>query len=648
MQSWRSFCPLFLVPVILVTAAETSPTGYPSSCPLAKPVHGSLGSCPNPLPSGQFCVAHCNPGFEANGVFGCDSGALSSFGFCTGFCTASEALTCKLETPPPNGAMGKCAFACKGGVLVMSATCVGLDEYLKQGQDQGAILFSVDPDAATAALPILSPPPQPDLSKASLPLLSPPQSTPASDVSKPDVAKTSLPVCSGCPCRCWSWRSNSGAGDVSVPVLSALPSPATAGAGDVSVPVLSSLPAPANHGAGGVSVPNGAALLPGPVPPPLPAATLPPPPPPPALSPRPPAAAEAEGERDKDKGGDQPGNKYIKHDQYHKDKAGKQYIGHYLYHLAHSSLDEGDKDESSLDDDRDSDEDSSGDGKDRNSRRDHDYRNLHSSRDDDDTNKRNRYDHEDDVQSNGYDHEDDVHSNGQDRHDTVDDDSDNSWDIDSDIDSAVDRPLRHKDMVMDGGKKKEPGWLWTIKKEQLGRRRLPSRTNSWTISYWKEFAVLQHGCSGDTISRESLFCTTDALACADGSYVGRDVDNNCDFFPCKDTILDEKKNSWGGKATYTKSIMDNSWRGKAAYTKTSSWPLTQPVYKSYGSPSWGRRASYKSTVYQPATTGSWGGYSKSWARYRSTSSWGQRGTYHSYTPRTSRSWGTFRYGRWGL
>lgn len=33
-------------------------------------------------------------------------------------------------------------------------------------------------------------------------------------------------------------------------------------------------------------------------------------------------------------------------------------------------------------------------------------------------------------------------------------------------------------------------------------------------------------------SSEMIFCTMDAKVCPDGSFVGRDGENNCDFFPC--------------------------------------------------------------------------------------------------------------------
>ncbi len=32
--------------------------------------------------------------------------------------------------------------------------------------------------------------------------------------------------------------------------------------------------------------------------------------------------------------------------------------------------------------------------------------------------------------------------------------------------------------------------------------------------------------------KEIIFCTADAKVCPDGSYVGRDSNNNCEFKPC--------------------------------------------------------------------------------------------------------------------
>ncbi len=31
-----------------------------------------------------------------------------------------------------------------------------------------------------------------------------------------------------------------------------------------------------------------------------------------------------------------------------------------------------------------------------------------------------------------------------------------------------------------------------------------------------------------------VFCTQEAKLCPDGTYVGRDSNNNCEFFPCPD------------------------------------------------------------------------------------------------------------------
>jgi hypothetical protein len=34
------------------------------------------------------------------------------------------------------------------------------------------------------------------------------------------------------------------------------------------------------------------------------------------------------------------------------------------------------------------------------------------------------------------------------------------------------------------------------------------------------------------VQNEPVACTADAMQCPDGSYVGRDSFNNCEFFPC--------------------------------------------------------------------------------------------------------------------
>jgi len=37
--------------------------------------------------------------------------------------------------------------------------------------------------------------------------------------------------------------------------------------------------------------------------------------------------------------------------------------------------------------------------------------------------------------------------------------------------------------------------------------------------------------NGDDNS-DDVFCTADVKECPDGSYVGRDSDNNCEFYEC--------------------------------------------------------------------------------------------------------------------
>lgn len=45
-------------------------------------------------------------------------------------------------------------------------------------------------------------------------------------------------------------------------------------------------------------------------------------------------------------------------------------------------------------------------------------------------------------------------------------------------------------------------------------------------------AVLLSACATSNADEEPVFCTADAKLCPDGSYVGRDSANNCEFFEC--------------------------------------------------------------------------------------------------------------------
>ncbi len=52
------------------------------------------------------------------------------------------------------------------------------------------------------------------------------------------------------------------------------------------------------------------------------------------------------------------------------------------------------------------------------------------------------------------------------------------------------------------------------------------------------------------LENETVFCTMDAKMCSDGSYVGRDAENNCEFFPCpngEELEDDENENSCNNK-----------------------------------------------------------------------------------------------------
>lgn len=45
---------------------------------------------------------------------------------------------------------------------------------------------------------------------------------------------------------------------------------------------------------------------------------------------------------------------------------------------------------------------------------------------------------------------------------------------------------------------------------------------------------------GNSEQEEAVFCTQDVKECPDGSYVGRDPQNNCEFFSCPEAEEDDE------------------------------------------------------------------------------------------------------------
>jgi hypothetical protein len=75
-------------------------------------------------------------------------------------------------------------------------------------------------------------------------------------------------------------------------------------------------------------------------------------------------------------------------------------------------------------------------------------------------------------------------------------------------------------------------------------------TNKIFIAMLMMLAVIVSACTtngSNSNTEEPVMCTADAKICADGSGVGRDPNNGCQFFPCPEDVSGSNSNSGEGK-----------------------------------------------------------------------------------------------------